>query len=473
MRYLCVMRQYADEATICALSTAPGMGAIAVVRVSGKDAISISNDVFSRDLMKATSHKALLGSIMRDGVEIDEALAIVFQGPRSYTGEDVVEFNCHGSTFIQQSVLDLLISKGCRMAMPGEFSLRGFMKGKMDLTQAEAVADLIASESAASHALAMNQMRGGFSKEIAKLREELINFASLIELELDFSEEDVEFADRRQFEELIGKLLKMINTLIGSFKTGNVIKNGVPVAILGAPNRGKSTLLNSLLNEERAIVSSIAGTTRDTVEETMVIEGIQFRFIDTAGIRNTTDEIESQGIERAIAKAKKASILCYLVEGNSVEEWKTELQSLRSHLEDSDIPVILILNKLDLLSRWEDAQAGLDALVNQTDWVNSGLLISALQGQNIDALKKEIYRQAEINQESGNQAIVSNVRHLEALRSAKENLEAVLNGLQIGISGDFLAMDVRHSLHHLGEITGEITTDDLLGNIFGKFCIGK
>ncbi len=468
------MINMADQSCICAISTAPGMGAIAVIRVSGKGTLALVNELFSGNILKAKPHQALFGRILDEERTVDEVLCTVFHGPNSFTGEDTVEIACHGSNYIQQEILRLLLSKGCRMAEAGEFTLRAFMNGKMDLSQAEAVADLISSESAGSHALAMHQMRGGFSKEIGDLRERLIHFASLIELELDFGEEDVEFADRQDLVELINEIKVKLKHLIDSFAAGNVIKNGVPVAILGAPNRGKSTLLNVLLNEERAIVSAIAGTTRDTIEDEITIEGLRFRFIDTAGIRVTQDEIEHEGINRALAKGKQAKLGLFLLDATTPEDWKTECQSFLEQMGEEGPQVLLLVNKVDQFKgEWQDLQAALDGVVNSSDRIAAGILISALNKTNIDALKQTLLDLVALGDLNSSSTIVTNVRHYEALRLANESLNEVLTGLGKGITGDFLAIDIRRALHHLGSITGEITTDDLLGNIFGKFCIGK
>ena len=468
------MINMADKSCICAISTAPGMGAIAVIRVSGEGSIALVDGIFSGKLRETKSHTAVFGRILDQGKTLDEVLATLFHGPNSFTGEDTVEIACHGSNFIQQELLRLLLAAGCRMAEAGEFTLRAFMNGKMDLSQAEAVADLISSESAGSHALAMHQMRGGFSKEIGDLRERLIHFASLIELELDFAEEDVEFADRQDLVELIDEIKVKLKHLIDSFAAGNVIKNGVPVAILGAPNRGKSTLLNVLLNEERAIVSAIAGTTRDTIEDEITIEGLRFRFIDTAGIRVTQDEIEHEGINRALAKGKQAKLGLFLLDATTPEDWKTECQNFLEQMGEEGPQVLLLVNKVDQFKGdWQDLQATLDGVVNSFDRIAAGILISALNKTNIDALKQTLLDLVALGDLNSSSTIVTNVRHYEALRLANESLSEVLSGLSNGITGDFLAIDIRRALHQLGSITGEITTDDLLGNIFGKFCIGK
>ncbi|MFT4679735.1 MAG: tRNA modification GTPase [Litorivivens sp.] len=455
------MYQLVRTDTICAISTAPGVGAIAVIRLSGPEAISICDKLFSADVTAMASHTVKYGAMRKGGVLLDEVVVTLFKGPNSYTGEDIIEIGCHGSGFIQEQILKSLIEGGSRMAGPGEFTMRAFGNGKMDLSQAEGVADLIAAESEAAHSLAMNQMRGGFSREINGLRDELIHFASLIELELDFAEEDVEFADRQDLMLLVDKIGATIKSLLDSFATGNVVKNGVPVAILGAPNRGKSTLLNAILNEERAIVSSIAGTTRDTVEDTIALDGIQFRFIDTAGLRDTSDEIESMGIERSWEKAREAVIVLYMVDANTVtEEEISELKATFDRKVEGDKKKMIVLaNKIDLLK--DHGSLPPDVLA-----------ISAKEGQGIEELKSELTSliKAGLNTTS---SVITNVRHFDALTSAQTSLFEVRTGLDNSITGDFLAVDIRKALFHLGEITGEITVEDLLGNIFGRFCIGK
>ncbi len=459
-----------NQDTIIALSTAPGVGAIAVIRLSGEHSIDLVSSVFSKNLLEQDSHTAHFGTIKNEGKIIDEVVAVIFKGPHSFTGENTVEISCHGSMFIQQEIINLFIHKGARMAKPGEFTMRAFMNGKMDLSQAEAVADLIAAESAASHKMAMNQMRGGFSREINDLREQLIHFASLIELELDFSEEDVEFANRDDLKALVDKILKVTKSLIDSFATGNVIKNGVPVAIIGAPNTGKSTLLNQLLNEDKAIVSSIAGTTRDVVEDTMNIEGIQFRFIDTAGLRKTTDEIENLGIEKSYAKAKDASLVLYLIDGveESPENLAKIIPDFIAELDDSTKQIHFIINKLDQTQGKEELLEKYRSVLGDA----SVHVISAKTGEGITELKNQLVAYINAGLISDG-TIVSNVRHLEALNNAYRSLSEVRQGLENNVTGDFLAIDIRAGLFHLGEITGTITTDDLLDNIFSKFCIGK
>ena len=452
--------------TIVALATPAGAGAIAVIRLSGTDAIRIASELFvsisGKDLIKQKSHTVHLGNIMDGDRVIDEVLATIFKNPNSYTGENVVEFSCHGSEYIQQEILQLTLRKGCRMAGPGEFTLQAFLNGKMDLSQAEAVADLIASDSKASHQLAIQQMRGGFSSEIKVLRDELLNFASLIELELDFAEEDVEFANREEFQRLITKITKLLKHLLDSFATGNVLKNGIPVAIVGRPNSGKSTLLNALLNEERAIVSHIAGTTRDTIEDEITIGGVRFRFIDTAGLRDTTDEIEKIGVERALEKLKKSAIYIYLFDINemSISELQKELQKLESTAQP-----IIVANKTDKASK--------ELLKTFKDSEKDLLFISAKDKGNIELLSETLLHHAGADQLNNNQLIVTNTRHYDTLYKALGEIIKVQEGIDIHLSGDLLAIDLRQALYYLGEITGQVSNDDLLGNIFANFCIGK
>lgn len=449
--------------TIVALATSPGsQGAIAVIRVSGTDAISLVNSVFNgKDLKKQASHTIHFGTI-REGEEIiDEVLVSLFVGPNSYTKENSVEISTHNSKYIIERVINLLIRKGARAARPGEFTLRAFLNGGLDLSQAEAVADLIASNSAASHQIAMQQMRGGFSNQLKKLREDLVHFASLIELELDFSEEDVEFANRDQLKALIQKIYSVINKLIASFEQGNVLKNGVPVVIAGKPNVGKSTLLNALLNEERAIVSDIAGTTRDTIEDEINIKGITFRFIDTAGIRHTEDVIEAKGVERTREKMKQARLIIYLFDPtqDKIEAVQEQIQEVK----DLNIPFVTIINKSDLITESQRAEYQ----------VLNPLYISAKEQFGIEELKDELLNQVNLSNINTDDVMVTNIRHVEALQHTQTALEKVLYGIDNPVTSDFLAMDIRQALHHLGEITGTVTTDDLLDNIFSKFCIGK
>jgi len=458
--------------TIVALATASGAGAVAIIRLSGKDAIAIADRCFesvksNKTLLNQKTHTIHLGHIVDDKRTIDQVLVSVFKNPNSYTGEDVVEVSCHGSIYIQQEIIQLFLRNGCRMANAGEFTLRSFLNGKLDLSQAEAVADLISSDNEASHQIAMQQMRGGFSSEIAKLRAELMNFASLIELELDFAEEDVEFADRTQFQALVEKITFVLKRLIDSFAVGNVIKNGIPVAIVGEPNVGKSTLLNALLNEERAIVSDIAGTTRDTIEDELIIDGIGFRFIDTAGIRETKDVVESIGIKKTFEKMEQAQVVVLLF---SAEEFKTESKRLKVEIEKIKNrfplkPLLIIANKVDTLNSEE-----LDRLKLQFENVH---LLSAKSGLGVEELKAKLIGFVNTGALRNNETIVTNTRHYDSLLKAFEEIQKVKYGLESGLSGDLLAIDIRQALYHFGEITGEITSDDLLGNIFANFCIGK
>lgn len=455
---------YQPNDTICALATPAGLGAIGVIRLSGTNAIAIANQCFAgKNLTTVASHTAHFGRLVQAEEIIDEVLATVFVEPKSYTGENTVEISCHGSTYIQQRILEVLINAGARLAQPGEFTLRAFLNGKLDLTQAEAVADLIASNSEMSHKTAMNQMRGGFSKEIAMLREKLINFASLIELELDFSEEDVEFASRPELQTLVSNLHKMLLQLVETFKMGNAIKNGVPTVIVGKPNAGKSTLLNALIKEDRAIVSAIAGTTRDTIEESFTLGGIVYRLIDTAGIReHTADLIESIGIEKTYEKIKQASIIIYLFDA-----LETDLDSLSKALAEFnnlEATVIPVANKIDLGNE-QDFKAkfsSLPELIYLSSKAQSGL-------NQLYARLKEVVSKDKVS----NDVIITNLRHYQALSEAAQALEQVLQSMQQNRKTELLAFDIRKAIFHLGEITGEITNDDLLANIFSKFCIGK
>jgi len=460
-----------NQDTIVALATPSGAGAIAVIRLSGDKALAIAEAQFKsvsgKLLSKQKTHTIHLGHIIDGERTIDEVLVSVFKNPNSYTGEDVVEISCHGSSYIQQEIIQLFLRCGCRMATAGEFTLRAFLNGKLDLSQAEAVADLISSDNEASHQIAMQQMRGGFSSEIAKLREELLNFASLIELELDFSEEDVEFADRTQFKELIERITFVLKRLIDSFAVGNVIKNGIPVAIVGEPNVGKSTLLNALLNEDRAIVSDIAGTTRDTIEDEISIGGIGFRFIDTAGIRDTKDVVESIGIKKTFEKIDQAQVVIYLFDAidfkTSSSTYKLEIEKIKNKYPQK--PILIIANKIDKLSEQEKVD-----LKNQIKDVE---LLSAKTTFGVDTLQDKLLSFVNTGALKDNNIIVTNTRHYDSLLKALEEVFKVKDGLDSELSGDLLAIDIRQALYHFGEITGEITNDDLLGNIFANFCIGK
>ena len=463
------------QETIVALATPSGAGAIAIIRLSGAAAIAIAAEVFQsvsgKDITKQKTHTLHLGHIMDGAKTYDQVLLSIFKGPNSYTGENVVEISCHGSTFIQQQIIQLLLRKGSKMAQPGEFTLRAFLNGKLDLSQAEAVADLIASDNEASHQIAMQQMRGGFSNEIAKLREELLNFASLIELELDFAEEDVEFADRTQFHELLERIEFVLKRLIDSFAVGNVIKNGIPVAIVGEPNVGKSTLLNALLNEERAIVSDIAGTTRDTIEDELIIEGMSFRFIDTAGIRETKDVVESIGIQKTFEKIEQAQVVILLLDAKQLQvsglKFKVEIEKIKNKFPLK--PLIVLINKVDLLPVEE-----VETIRKQLETLNLKLeTISAKQKTGIEELKNTLLSFVNTGALRNNETIVTNTRHYDSLLKALEEIQKVKWGLDSGISSDLMAIDIRQALFHFGEITGQVSNDELLGNIFANFCIGK
>ena len=460
-----------NQDTICAVSTAPGAGGIAVIRVSGPEAIAICNTIFvprtaGKDLLSQKAYTLRYGSIRRGEELIDEVLVALFRAPHSFTGEDTVEITCHGSVYIQQQIMQLLIESGCRSALPGEYTQRAFMNGKMDLSQAEAVADLIASTSAGQHRLALNQMRGGFSHELKNLREQLLHITSLMELELDFSDhEELEFADRRELSTLAAHIETVISRLANSFSVGNAIKNGIPVAIIGETNAGKSTLLNVLLNEDKAIVSDIHGTTRDVIEDTVNIGGITFRFIDTAGIRETHDAIESIGIERTFQKLDQADIVLWMIDAADADQQIAQLsEQILPRSEGKQL--ILVFNKADLLADNRFKPAGLP------DNVQS-IFISAKKREHIDELQDLLIQAAHIPSLSSNDIIVTNIRHYEALTHALESIHRVQEGLSANLSGDFISQDLRECIFHLSDIIGEVTTDQVLGNIFERFCIGK
>lgn len=463
-----MLSSIAENTTIVALSTAQGVGAIGVIRLSGPKAIEICNKVFKgKDLLKQASHTLHFGKIADEKRVLDEVVVSLFVAPSSYTGENTVEISCHGSPYILKSIIELLIKNGATAANPGEFTLRAFLNGKLDLTQAEAVGDLIASNSESAHKIAMNQMRGGISNEIKRLREELIHFASMIELELDFSEEDVEFANRDELKDLIIKVQKVLHQLIETFALGNAIKEGIPVVIAGKPNAGKSTLLNTLLNEERALVTEIEGTTRDSIEDELNIGGTIFRFIDTAGIRQTEDVVEALGVKRTLEKIESAAIVLLIVDLNNTTPalLKETIVEINDSLQKNKAKLVIIGNKVDLKNLAE-VKAQFAEFENLH-------FISAKEKWNIEELKESLKETAQLHILNQDETLVSNTRHWEALTKANVALQTALTGIDNGLTGDFIAMDIRASLHQLGLITGEITTDDLLGNIFSKFCIGK
>lgn len=458
---------------ICAISTAPGMGAIAVLRLSGEGAVALTDRVFvassGRDLAGVAGNTVHFGRVLDGEDLVDEVLVTVFRAPRSFTGEETVEIACHGSVYIQQRLLRLLVDAGARLAAPGEFTQRAFLNGKMDLSQAEAVADLIASSSAASHRMALSQMKGGFSAELVRLRADLLHITSLLELELDFSEEDVEFADRSELRRIAGNIRRLLMRLCDSFAVGNVIKNGVPVAIVGNTNVGKSTLLNALLNEERAIVSDVAGTTRDVIEDTVNLNGVTFRFIDTAGIRATEDEVESIGIERTFAKIGQARVVLLLTDlSRGAECFEEYYQQVKERIAP-DATLLIVLNKTDRVDDLLTPQETIRLFTSGEEIIP----ISAKEGTNLDGLVEKLTEAVNLDGVQAGDVIVNNIRHYEALSHALTAVERVIAGLESGLSGEFVSQDIRECLHYLGEITGDITTDEVLGNIFKNFCIGK
>lgn len=464
-----------SQGTIIAKATGAGSSAICLFRLSGNDSVKMVSECFQakskKKLTEQKSHTIHLGTLNYNGVTLDQVLISIFRAPHSYTGENVVEISCHGSKFIQEEILRLFISKGAKPAQPGEFTLRAFMNKKMDLSQAEAVADLIASESKAAHQIAINQMRGGYAKEISQLRQKLLDFASLIALELDFAEEDVAFADRAELKDLLGSLQSKIKSLLDSFQYGSVIKKGVPVAIVGKPNAGKSSLLNALLKEDRAIVSATPGTTRDSIEDTLTLSGIEFRFIDTAGLRETDDQIEAVGVARAKEKVDLAKVMIYLFDAGdtSLPEIKVSLNEFKRE----DLIVLLVENKIDLTQNKEESPL-MNALKKEFDQrvCNAFCSISTFDPDTVEHLKKILYNQINNITVQGD-VVVSNARHYEALQSASGAIIDIRNGLENELSGDLLSVYINEAIHFLGEISGEITNDELLGNIFSKFCIGK
>jgi tRNA modification GTPase len=469
----------ADESIIAAIATPAGQGAIAVIRVSGHGSISLTEQLFrprysQKTLSESKTWSILYGEIHSGNEVIDDVLVSIFKAPRSYTGEELVEISCHGSVIIQKSILNLLLRQGARLAKPGEFTLRAFLNGKMDLSQAEAVADLISSSSEASRKVALQQMRGGFSLQIEMLRERLLNFISLVELELDFSEEDVEFADRTQLKLLVEEIVESLGKTARSFELGNAIKNGIPVAIIGKPNVGKSTLLNVLLNEEKAIVSEIPGTTRDSIEDTIHVGDLLFRFIDTAGIRQTNEVIESIGIERTYEQVRKASIVLYMADASeSPDELLKGLGELAQGTDIDGKVLILVLNKLDLLKCKPETQIIKKKLsgLHSADFDVIG--ISAREKEGIDTLLQILLQSGNFKNISAEDVIITNARHFEALDKSHQAAKRILEGLDSNLPGDLLAMDMREVLNYFGEITGHVTTDEILGNIFRNFCIGK
>ena len=470
------------EDTICARATASGYGAISVIRVSGSNAFEVIDRCFQPldgvPVQASKGWQVKFGQFLRGDRLIDEVLVSVFRAPRSYTGENCAEISCHGSEFIVQQILETLLDEGVRLAEGGEFTRRAFLNGKMDLAQAEAVADLIASETAAAHRVALQQMKGGFSNELSRMRSDLLQLVSLMELELDFSEEEVEFADRTQLVATVQELTDHVRKLIKSFALGNVIKNGVPVAIVGATNTGKSTLLNALLGEERAIVSSIHGTTRDTIEETLNIDGITFRFIDTAGIRSTTETIEIIGIERTYTKIQQASIILMVLDAERPEYFEEGLSTLASRIDPTHQQVLILLNKTDILLNEEPVLLEYLARIRraaQAEGIHPLCILplAAKSGLGVDELRCELSRSQTALHHTSDATMVTNLRHYEALQEALQSLERVKEGLELTIPTDLVAQDIREAIHYIGTITGSITTDEVLGNIFGKFCIGK
>ncbi|MBR77060.1 MAG: tRNA uridine-5-carboxymethylaminomethyl(34) synthesis GTPase MnmE [Flavobacteriales bacterium] len=442
--------------TICAIATGGNESAIAVIRVTGDNAIKFTNSIFSKNLINVSSHSIHYGDIIENNEIIDEVLVSVFKKNNSFTGEETTEISCHGSIYIQEKIIQSLLSSGCRLAKAGEFSMRAFKNGKIDLSQAESIADLISSKSKAEQQVAIQQLKGGVSNQLKILRTQLIDFASLIELELDFSEEDVEFADRNKLKNLLYDIKNEIELLIDSFKTGNAIKNGIPVTIIGSPNAGKSTLLNSLLNEDKAIVSEIAGTTRDIIEDKLIINGVMFRFIDTAGIRKTDNKIENIGIDKAIENMNKSNIIIQLID--STDNVDKQIKKLNKLSNNSIASKIIAINKIDIK--------------NNTS-VDKAIYLSAKKNIGIDTLKEKLIELSSINKLSNQTTIITNTRHLQELKKTREEVNLIIGALDNNISSEFIASNIREALNHLGSITGNITNDTLLKNIFSKFCIGK
>ena len=467
------------EDTICAISTPPGSGAIAIIRLAGPEAIHISDQIFrpagkNKKLKDCAANSVHYGNITNGETDIDEVVVTLFRAPHSFTGEDIIEISCHGSPYIQQKILQIITDHGGRLAKPGEFTQRAFLNGKMDLSQAEGVADLIAARSEAARRVALKQMKGGFSGELINLRSKLLEFTSLIELELDFSEEDVEFADRSQLISLVDQIDRVLKKLIDSFSLGNAIKNGIPVAIVGHTNAGKSTLLNALLQEERAIVTDVHGTTRDAIEDVMNIEGITFRFIDTAGIRETIDKVENMGIALTYSKIKQASIIILMMDVRDEDEKIHQaVASVKEHMNENDQKLIVVINKTDLSTPEEIEKRFSGHSFRELTGTDAIVPLSAQNHTHLDHLTRELLNSVNTESVDQNEVVVTNVRHYEALKNAREGILRTREGLENGISGDFLAQDIREVLHYLGEITGQISTDEVLGNIFKNFCIGK
>jgi len=467
-----------NNEAICAVSTPAGVGAIAVIRVTGKDSISITNRYFAPlkgvTLSETKSHSARFGTFVKDGEIVDEVVISVFKAPHSFTGEDTIEISCHGSQYVQQRILNVLVEAGVRLAQPGEFSKRAFLNGRIDLAQAEAVADLIASETYAAHKVALNQMRGGFSTELSRMRSSLLELVSLMELELDFSDEDVEFADRRKLQNMVTECSEHISGLTESFKLGNVVKNGVPVAIVGATNTGKSTLLNAILGEERAIVSEIHGTTRDYIEDTVNLGGVMFRFIDTAGIRKTSEEIEILGIGKTYEKIHSASVVILMLDAQRPDNFDDGILQLKKAIDNGDQQVIIILNKTDIVESQTILLSEIKKLTKEMQINCKGILpLSAKEGTGLDRLKSLIIETQNDKSFTSSSTLVTNTRHYQSLLYANNALERVTSGLEESIPTDLLAQDIREALFHIGEIVGEVSNEEVLGNIFSKFCIGK